>query len=310
MKVLLIGGTRFLGLAIANALHRHGHKAVVAHRGHTKAALPETAREIHVDVADQKSLENCLLAEQYDAVVDTILGAKTLEWMVTTLNGRIRQFVHCGSTGVYAPMKRIPATEEDPCEALPQYGGFGAKLEQDEVLMRAHRQTGFPATVLRPTNIYGAGDIPLDIWGARNPAFFRRLTRNQPVTLPNDGRALLQPGHVSELGEAFALALESPHSIGRIYNISSARAVELRVYLDILKGILKSSSPVDFASAELLLERYLPENKINEGGLRFVVEHMCVDISRARAELGFDPQISLEEGLAENLQWMCEKGLI
>ena len=181
MKVLLIGGTRFLGLAIANALHRHGHRVVVAHRGHTKAALPDTAREIHVDVADQKSLESCLLAEQYDAVVDTILGAKTLEWMVTTLNGRIRQFVHCGSTGVYAPMKRIPATEEDPCEALPQYGGFGAKLEQDEVLMRAHRQTGFPATILRPTNIYGAGDIPLDIWGARNPAFFRRLTQNPPV---------------------------------------------------------------------------------------------------------------------------------
>jgi nucleoside-diphosphate-sugar epimerase len=255
-------------------------------------------------------LRACLTGEQYDAVVDTILGAPALQAIVPILQGKIRHYVHCGSTGVYAPMKRLPAREEDPCEALPEYGGFGAKLEQDNVLMEAHRSFGFPATVLRPTNIYGAGDIPLDIWGARNPEFFRRLMRNEPVTLPNDGRALLQPGLVAELGEAFVLALEAPRSIGRIYNISSSRAVELREYLDILKRVLGSRSPVDCASMETLLATYLPQSKINEGGLRFVVEHMSVDINRARAEIGFAPTVTYEDGLAANMAWMRDKGLI
>jgi nucleoside-diphosphate-sugar epimerase len=310
MKVLVIGGTRFLGLAIVQALHRHGHNAVVAHRGSTKADLPESARETSLDISDIEALKACVVSEQYDAVVDTILGAPALQTLVPVLQGKIRHYVHCGSTGVYAPMKRLPAREDDFCEALPAYGGFGAKLDQDKILMEAHRNLGFPATVLRPTNIYGAGDIPLDIWGARNPEFFRRLKRSELVTLPNDGRALLQPGLVSELGEAFVLALEAPRSIGRIYNISSARAVELREYLEILKTVLKSDSPVDYASTESLLTTYLPGNKINEGGLRFVVEHMSVDIGRASTEIGFAPTFTYEDGLAANMAWMRGRGLI
>jgi len=310
MNVLVIGGTRFLGVAIVRALHRRGCRTTVAHRGHTRADLPEGVTEYALDIRDRNALAACLRGHRYDAVIDTILDADALRFIVPLLEGRIRQFVHCGSTGVYTPMVRIPAQEGDVCNPLPEYGGFGPKLEQDKVLLQAHEKTGFPATILRPTNIYGAGDIPLDIWGTRNPGFFRRLVQHEPVTLPNDGRALLQPGHVEELGEAFALALDAPGAIGKVYNISSARAVELRAYLQILKDALRSESPVEYEPMERLLEKYLPARKINEGGLRFVCEHMCVDITKAREELGFAPTISLEEGLAQNLAWMREKGII
>ena len=310
MNVLVIGGTRFLGLATVRSLVAYGHHVVVAHRGCTKAALPEGVHDYHVDVRDRKELQACLECHTFDAVIDTILNESDLEYIIPLLQGRIKRYVHCGSTGVYAPMKRIPAVESDLCAPPPEMGGFEQKLAQDEVLMRAAREQGFPATVLRPTNIYGPGDIPLEIWGGRNVAFFRRLVRGDVVTLPNDGRALLQPGYVDELGEAFAQVLDAPETIGQIYNISSAQAATLREYLAIMKDALGSSSPVEYLPMETILERYLPQGKVNEGGMRFVCEHMCVDINKARKDFGFMPLISLEEGLGRNLEWMRAQGML
>ena len=310
MNVLVLGGTRFLGLAIVQSLAAYGHRAVVAHRGCTQARLPDGVQEYHVDVRDRKELKACIAHHRFDAVVDTILNEADLEYLIPLLNGTIQHYVHCGSTGVYAPMKRIPAVESDECDPPTEMGGFEQKLAQDNVLLTAAREVGFPATILRPTNIYGPGDIPLDIWGSRNILFFRRLIRNEVVTLPNDGRALLQPGYVTELGEAFVQALESPETIGQVYNISSDRAVTLREYLDVIKRVLGSTSPVIFRSMERILENYGPTGRVSEGGLRFVCEHMCVDIDKARNDFGYMPLISLEEGMERNIEWMWNEKLI
>ena len=308
MDVLVIGGTRFLGLSIVRSLSAYGHHAIVAHRGLTTARLPEDVQECHLDVRDRKDLKECLEYQPFDAVIDTILNVADLEYIVPLVRRKAKRFIHCGSTGVYTPMKRIPAHENDTCEPHPELGGFEQKLRQDRYLLDEYRENGFPATILRPTNIYGPGDIPLDIWGGRSSGFFRRLLRHELVTLPNDGRSLLQPGYVSELGEAFVQALEAPEAIGQVYNISSAQAVTLREYLATIREALSSRSPVVYAPMESILERFLPSRHVNESGLRFVCEHMCVDINKARRELGYMPLMSLEEGMARNLRWMREAG--
>ncbi len=310
MNVLVIGGTRFLGLAIVRSLAAYGHYVIVAHRGLTSARLPADVHECYVDVRDRKDLRECLECHPFDAVIDTILDAPDLEYIVPLLRGKVKRFVHCGSTGVYTPIERIPAYENDGCNPSPELGGFDQKLRQDLYLLWEHRENGFPATILRPTNIYGPGDIPLDIWGGRSPGFFRRLLRHELITVPNDGRALLQPGFVTELGEAFAQALEAPEAIGQVYNISSPQAVTLNTYVDLLRGILNSRSPVIHATAETILEEFVPSGHVNESGLRFVCEHMCVDISKARRELGYMPLMSLEEGLSRNIRWMREQGYL
>jgi len=103
---------------------------------------------------------------------------------------KIKSFIHCGSVGVYAPAERLPSLEDDKLELLPAIR-FNYKLEQDNVLMDMHRKYSFPAIILCITNVYGAGDIPLDIWGSRNPKYFQRLKDNKPITIPDNGIALL-----------------------------------------------------------------------------------------------------------------------
>jgi len=310
MNVAVVGGTRFLGLAIVEALVDRGHTVTVVHRGSTTAQLPEGVSEVFLDARQPCALVACLNDGRYEVAIDTILDAATLRDGVTRSPHTLKHFIHCGSTGVYTPMREIPVREGDKCDPPAEFGGFEHKLEQDRVLLNAFGRSGFPATILRPTNIYGPGDIPLDIWGARDPRFFNRLAKSEPVTLPNDGRALLQPGYVKDLGRAFAQAIEVPAAIGQIYNISSPRAIQLSTYLEIMKDCIGSKSEVRYASMSGILRDYLSVGKVNEAGIRFVCEHMSVDISKARDEIGFVPEMTIEEGMARNVAWMRERGII
>lgn len=309
MRVLIIGGTRFIGPYIARHLLAHGHEVIALNRGKSPGLLPDEVVRVYCDKNDREKFKADLTNLKFDAVIDTCLEADDLKFVVPLLEGHISHFIHTSSTGVYAPIRRLPAREEDKIEIVEGIT-FIHKWEQDKVLLEAHQRSGFPATIMRPSNIYGPGDVPLDIWGARNPKFFQRLIDHRPIAIPNDGRALFQPGYAEELTETFALALENQKSIGDIFNVSSPRALTLNEYVRLIAEILGSRSRTYYIPVEELIALYEEDGTINPVGARFVCEHMCIDISKARQELGYEPKISLEEGMERNIQWMFDQGLI
>lgn len=306
MNVLVVGGTRFLGAAIARELLRRGRRVSVLHRGKTPGALPAAVRHVLGDARDPAVVENCLREGRYDGVIDTILGAADLERCLPLFRRHTGQLVHCGSTGVYAPIRHAPAREDDPTPCPAEFGGFAEKLQQDRLVVDFHRQTGFKTCSLRPSNIFGAGDVPLDLWGARNPACFARIAAGLPVTLPNDGRALLQPVHVDDLAPAFCAALEADRAAGQIYNVSAERAVTLTHYAELAIELLGSSSPIEYAPVEAILAT----GKANEAGLRFLCEHMSIDVAKAARDLDYRPRWGVRDGLADSLRWMVERDLL
>jgi len=306
MKVLIVGGTRYLGVAIARELVDHGDRVTVLHRGKTPGDLPREVTHVLGDARDRELVEAQLREGGYDAVVDTILQAADLEWYLPLLKRYAGRLVHCGSTGVYAPADRVPSRETDPTLCPPELGGFGPKLAQDNALMDFHEKTGYGVCSLRVSNVIGAGDIPLDIWGARNPAYFQRLVDHQEIWIPNDGRALVQPVHVRDLARGFRAAIESEKASGQIYNLSSDRPVTLTGYAQYAKELLRSQSAFKFVS----MDEILATAKANEAGLRFLCEHMCIDSSKARRDLGYRPEFDIRESLRGTLEWMAQKGMI
>lgn len=306
MRILIIGGTRFLGAALARELVARGDEAVLFHRGQTKGDVPESARHILGDARDRNAVEPVIKDGGFDAVADTILQSTDLEWYLPLLKDHCGKLVHCGSTGVYAPMTRVPVREKDPTPCPPDLGGFGQKLSQDDTVRAFVEDTGFPACSLRISNVFGAGDVPLDLWGARNPAFFQRVADGHEIWIPNDGRALLQPVHVEDLARGFAAAIDSDAVTGQIYNLSSDQAVTLTEYARLTAEILGSDPPMRFVP----MDDILATGNANESGLRFVCEHMCIDSSKARAALGYAPRVTVREGLRDSLNWMAEKGLL
>ena len=306
MNVLIIGGTRFLGAAIARELLRRKHAVTVLHRGNTPGNLPQQVKHILGDARDRDAVEPVLAGGAFDAVVDTILSADDLAWLLPAAHRFTGQLVHCGSTGVYAPAAAVPIREDDPTPCPPELGGFGWKLLQDQTLLDFHERTGFKVCSLRVSNVFGEGDVPLDGLGGRDPGYFQALADHQEVRIPLDGRSLLQPVHTDDLARGFCAALESDKAAGQIYNLSSDRAVSLMHYIEVAKDLLASSSRVCCVS----LDEALADGHVNEAGLRFVVEHMCIDSSKARRDLGYIPRVSVRQGLADSFRWMIEKGLL
>jgi len=284
-----------------------GHELSVLNRGKSPAPIPEGVARITCDKNDREHFRAALIRARADAVIDTCLQADDLEIACEVLSGRTERFIHTGSTGVYTPMQRIPAREDDPIRIVPGLT-FEEKWAQDQVLLRWRDGHGFPMTIIRPTNVYGPGAVPLDLWGWRSPAFFQRVADGRPITLPNDGRALIQPVYVEELAQAYVLALATERSIGQVYNVSDERAVTHRGYLAVIMDLLDSTSTVEHLPAEELIRRY--GDGVNASALRFHCEHMFASITKAGQELGYDHRVSLEEGMRRSLRWMVERGLL
>src|SRR5579863_2478887 len=183
MKVLLIGGSGFIGPHVARQLIEQGHQIAIFHRGHAKTALPETARKI---LGDREALADSVSEFRSfapDVVVDLILSSeRQASELLNTLRGITARVVALSSGDVYraagilhglepGPLQSVPLTEESelrthrrpyPPEALAMLRKVFAWLDDDydkipveQIVMGDSQIRG---TVLRLPMIYGPGD--------------------------------------------------------------------------------------------------------------------------------------------------------
>ena len=174
--------------------------------------------------------------------------------------------------------------------------------------MQAHQEKSFPATVLRMSYIYGPGAIPLDGWGGRDSLFFQMIRDGETVPVTRFGQALLHPGYVEDLGRAFGNVLESPRSVGQIYNIGGFKALEMGSYVELIARELNVEPKIEYTSIEDVLSRF--PNNTNERGLRFASEHMCCSIAKAEQGIDWKPRTTLTAGLKQNITWMKQHSIV
>jgi nucleoside-diphosphate-sugar epimerase len=149
----------------------------------------------------------------------------------------------------------------------------------------------------------------LELWGGRNILYFRLMRKNKPVEIPVTGNVLVQSGYNDDLATAFVRAITKGDELsGETFIISSKKAITLNRYFSIAKEVLESTSPVEYVSVEQILRRHPGET--NETGLRFLLEHMCFDIGKAREVLGYAPEYSTEQGLADALEWCLNQKIL
>jgi len=309
MKVLVCGGTGWVGHHIVEALLAEGHEPTVLCRGRDKRfSAPGGVQIINADKNDRQALASAAGDVEFEAVVDSVPTPASVENCVHLFNGRIRHYVQCSSTGVYVPLQRTPANEEHAWRE-PTGVNFMNKVKVDLLALRHHEESGFPATIVRPTNIIGAGLIPIDVWGARRAGFWRRLNASLPIAIPDHGSALLQPCHVKDVAKPFALALGRDEAAGRIYNVSAAYSITLDRYVEVCRDILGSKSRLSHVPADTLVELHEGTGLVSASGLRFLCLHMCFDIARVRT-LGYSPSFTPEEGVEDAIRWMRDEGII
>lgn len=286
MRVLVMGGTRFIGVYLTKLLVKQGHDVVLFNRGNRPAPV-EGVATIVGDRTDADSLKTQLSGETFDAIFDN--NGRELsdtQPLIEIFGDKLQHFVYVSSAGVYLKSDQMPHIEGDAVDPKSRHKG---KFETEAYL----QAQGVPFTSVRPVYIYGPQNYnPLEQW------FFDRVVRDRPIPIPGNGMHLTQLGHVQDLAAAMAAVLGNETAIGQIYNISGEKAVTF----DGLARACATAARKDPDS--LTIVHYNPKDfdfgKAKAFPMR--VQHFFTAIDKAQAELGWAPTYDLVEGLKDSFQ--------
>jgi nucleoside-diphosphate-sugar epimerase len=286
MRVLVMGGTRFIGVNLVQVLVAQGHEVVLFNRGNRPAPV-EGLQQIVGDRTDPVQLKAALSNESFDAVFDN--NGRELsdtQPLAEIFADRLQHFVYVSSAGVYLKSDQMPHREADAVDPKSRHRG---KFETEDYL----RQQGVPFTSVRPVYIYGPKNYnDLEAW------FFDRIVRDRPIPIPGNGAHLTQLGHVHDLAVAMAAVLGNAQAIGQIYNVAGDRYVTF----DGLARACAEAAGKDPAQVKLV--HYDP--KAFDFGKRKAfpmrVQHFFADIHKAQSELNWTPQFDLVSGLKDSFQ--------
>ena len=305
MKILLFGGSGWLGHNIALNLASKGMDLTIVTRGRKKTFLNEIAdlKVITADKSDEAAMKQ-IFETAYTHVIDTVPTEKSIE-LIHQYASHLQHYLHCSSTGGYTPLPFVPCNETAHYKGFAPGTGWDQKRVVDNQVMRLCRENGFPATVIRPCYITGPGMLPLDNLGGRRSDFIADIIAGKTLDLPNDGRALLQPIHVRDLANSFYLSMIHPdNSIGQIYNICLSHAFSLNDYLTLTASVFNRKPVINYMTVDAMLEKY--GDKIHATGLRFLAEHMCFSIDKAVRDLEYKPSCTPEDAVIETALWAAE----
>ena len=286
MRILIMGGTRFIGVSLTKILVAQGHEVVLFNRGN-KPAPVEGIKQIHGDRKNPVELKEKLQGQKFDAIFDNNgRELKDTKPLVEIFKGQLQHFIYVSSAGVYLPSTQMPHREDDPVDPQSRHKG---KYETEKYLASEK----IPFTSVRPTYIYGPGNYnDLEAW------FFDRLSRNLPILIPEAGLHFTQFGHVEDLAMAMSAVLGNQKAIGQIYNISGDRYVTFT-------GLAKACGSAMGKDPDTVEIKYYDPGKFSFGKRKAFpirVQHFFADISKAMNELNWQPKFDLISGLKDSYE--------
>jgi UDP-glucose 4-epimerase len=286
MRILIMGGTRFIGVYLTKILVEQGHEVVLFNRGNRPAPV-EGVKQIKGDRTDPIQLKEKLSQEHFDAIFDN--NGRELsdtQPLAEIFKDRVQHFVYMSSAGVYLKSDQLPHVEGDPVDPKSRHKG---KQETEAYLA----QLGLPWTSIRPTYIYGPQNYnDLEAW------FFDRIVRDRPIPIPGNGMHITQFGHCKDLSLAMAAVLGNKTAVGQIYNVSGDRYVTF-------DGLARACAQAVGKSAETVkLVHYDPKQfdfgKRKAFPLR--VQHFFASVNKAMTQLSWQPEYDLLSGLKDSFQ--------
>jgi nucleoside-diphosphate-sugar epimerase len=302
MRVMVLGGTRFIGAAIVEELHAHGHELLVVHRGeHEPADLPEL-EHLHAQRQDLPHLRGPVGDFDPEAVVDNCAySAADAETTLAAIGDDVRLLV-VSSMDVYRAFGAVLAgTETDPLpidetspvrlDRYPYRGRPHPSADTDtyEKLDVEAAYLAREATVCRLPMVYGERDHQ-----RREEPLLRRARAGRERVPAGSGGWLWTRGYVRDVAAGVRLALESDATVAEILNLGEARTWSMGLWA---RHVLEAAG----SEAELtrVPDILLPDDlKV----LGTIAQHLLVDSSKARDLLGWT-ETDPHEALARSVAW-------
>ena len=307
MKILVTGGTGFIGSFVVEALLSSGHEVrVIANGRQLPVYLQKLSNQITYYQGDfgetdvlEKALPGCdaVIHLAWSTVPKQTRGATAYEFsgnlnsninlVEKCIDFNIDKFVFISSGGtVYGIPEQIPVGENHPQNPISNYG-LG-KLTMEKLLYLYHHNQKFNYTVLRVSNAYGERQNLYKNQGVIG-VWLKNISQNKPIEIWGDGSVVRDYVYVQDVAHAVLNALAKVKSAD-IYNIGGGgKGHSLNDIIAVIKVGLGISFEVNYKPSR-----------------NFDVPVNVLDISKAIAEIGYQPTIGLSEGISRTWQWINE----
>ncbi len=313
MRVLVIGGTQFIGPFVVRRLARMGHDVTIFHRGEHEVDLPEGVRHLHGARAEMGQFTGEFRALAPDVVLDMrAMTGYDAQVTIDAVRGTARRLVAISSMDVYhaygvltgfegGDIEPMPITEDSPVRTklyLYRAGGGSPRLADNanydklNVERLVLGQPDLAGTVLRLPVVYGPGDAQHRLW-----PYLKRIDDGRPAILLDEvvARRRFARSYVDNVAAAVALAVTDDRAAGRIYNVSEPEALTELDWLQLIVAQTGWSGQILALPSERL-----PEHLRSSGN---PAQEMDAASSRIRHELGFREEIARDDALARTIDW-------
>ena len=324
MSDLVTGATGFTGGHLARMLASRGHRVRALVRDRRRAADLEAAgiELVEGDLRDTSALERAvagidrvyhiaamyreagLPAETYRAV--NAIAVRDL--IAASKRAGVTRVMHCSTVGVHGDVEHPPANEDAPLRPGDVYQE--TKLEGEKLARETGAQLGVEVTIARPTGIYGPGD-------RRLLKLFRGVARGKFPIL-GSGNIYYHLTYVDDVVEGFRRCAEEPGGAGRTYILAGGEVTTLNELVALIADVAGVKPPtlhlpvwpvwIAGAACEAVCAPFGLRPPLYRRRVDFFTKSRAFDITRARQEIHYAPQIGLREGIRRTLDWYRGQG--
>lgn len=309
-RVLVTGGAGFIGSHLVERLIQCGFTPVVidnestGSRAHLPPGIEYVAGDVRseadlapifergIDVvfhlAGQASIRLSFSDPTTDLNVNT-LG--TINVLQQCLRHRVPRLIFASSMTIYGNPAVVPTPEDAPANPVSYYGitKYAAERYVHVTAQRRDLDFDFAVTSMRMFNVYGERQSLTNAYQGVFAIFMGNVLRGEPINIHSDGEQSRDFVHVSDVARAWVDAIDAPATFGQVMNLGTGRPASVNQLCDIVLaafGHSRASYPVNHHPAQ-------------PGDLR----QSAAAVDRAQALLGWSPQVSFEDGIAQTIEW-------
>ena len=307
MRALVTGGAGFIGSNLVRGLLERGDRVRVLDNFSTGNRGNLAGLDVEVVEGDLRSYERVHAAVRgvevvfhqgalpsvprsvQDPLTTSAVNIEgTLNVLLAARDEGVRRVVFASSSSVYGNSGILPRVESSPPDPESPYAV--AKLAAERYCVTFSRVYGLETVVLRYFNVFGPRQDPTSQYAAVVPRFINAIAAGERVPVEGDGEQSRDFTFVENVVEANLLAADAPEASGAVLNVATGEQTTVNELAETIGDLLGRS----------VQKEELPARAGD-------VRRSWADVSEARRLLGFEPRVTLREGLQRAIDWFVER---
>lgn len=312
--MLVTGGAGYVGSHLVDALCDAGHEVRVLDNLSTGKASNLERRLDEVRLVNGSILDADLVEREVqdaqlvfhlaaavgvrhivdDPLTSLLTNTRGTENVLSACFHYWRKVVVASTSEVYGKTAKVPMREDDDRVLGPttvHRWSYSTAKAIDEHLAFAYAANKLPVVIVRYFNSYGPR-LDERGYGSVVAKFLRQARANSPITVHGDGSQSRSFTYVDDTVRGTMLAGFTPEAEGGVFNLGATRETTIRELAEMIRAAVGSSSPIEPTSYESYYGPGFEDTR-----------RRVPDISRAREILDWEPQVTLEDGLARTIEW-------